>query len=291
MRSQRSDRGFTLVELLVVIGIIALLLAILLPTLGRAQETARQAKCLSNLKQLSQAMVMYCNDNKGYYPGRAGQGTERGERPDLDPANYSGWIAWRRRIDPVSGVSYPGTWNHNITYSSLGRYLGRRVTPHATPEEANRISASLDGLFRCPSDDLQKRVAFAADLNGGRGLYRYSYSMNIMFGNKKYDAATGLLGDLGKYRKFTQVKRSSEVVLLIDESELSINNGENNPTVTIANANDPNKDYTAIAERHETSKNRKNAQDARGNVAFADGHAAFFGRAEAFKRRHFDPDY
>jgi prepilin-type N-terminal cleavage/methylation domain-containing protein len=66
-RPQRRS-GFTLVELLVVIAIIALLIAMLLPALNKARETANRVKCSSNLRQLSQAIVMYAGDNKGQYP-------------------------------------------------------------------------------------------------------------------------------------------------------------------------------------------------------------------------------
>lgn len=64
----KRKNGFTLVELLVVIGIIALLISILLPSLARARESAVSVKCLANIRTLSQATMMYCAANKGYYP-------------------------------------------------------------------------------------------------------------------------------------------------------------------------------------------------------------------------------
>ncbi len=61
-------RAFTLVELLVVIGIIALLISILMPALSAAKERASRVRCGSNLRQIGQGLLLYANDNKGVYP-------------------------------------------------------------------------------------------------------------------------------------------------------------------------------------------------------------------------------
>jgi prepilin-type N-terminal cleavage/methylation domain-containing protein len=90
----RGKRAFTLVELLVVIGIIAVLIGILLPALNRAREQGRRTVCLSNLRQLGTAMLAYANEHKGRLPNSNPTNTAS----DYDSINYvlvalnEGWV-------------------------------------------------------------------------------------------------------------------------------------------------------------------------------------------------------
>jgi prepilin-type N-terminal cleavage/methylation domain-containing protein/prepilin-type processing-associated H-X9-DG protein len=125
--SPQRARGFTLVELLVVIGIIALLISILLPSLNAAREQARMAKCLSNLQQLGLAAVMYTQNNKGY----------------ILPADIN---AGGPIVDPTFGRTWSDTWATILVADKYVPYP-RGLDPTTPP--------GLDNIFGCPSGILE----------------------------------------------------------------------------------------------------------------------------------------
>ena len=98
----RRNRGFTLIELLVVIAIIAILAAILFPVFARAREAARKATCLSNLKQIDLAALMYAQDYDEVLPAASCTGWMSSAHP-IDPAN-------RYVQDPMTGLGSADFW-------------------------------------------------------------------------------------------------------------------------------------------------------------------------------------
>lgn len=232
-------RGFTLVELLVVIGIISVLLAILLPAMNRAREQARSVACASNLRQIGVAMVMYSNDNRQRFPFHA----------DIGGMHPADWIHWQVSRDPQQ--------------SAIARYLGN-FNP---------------SVFRCPSDDVQARPRILTE------AYRYSYTLNLLFASNP-----GL-----PQVRLAAVRNASEKVLMMEEDEISLDDGNFHPQLYGTNIeNVLGTRHTArrrrdFASYYSMTKAQRPDRQERGNVAFADGHAAYVERQYLWDDRHYDP--
>src|SRR3954467_6383265 len=130
-----SQRAFTLVELLVVIGIIAVLVAILLPALGKARAAAQTVACASNARQLALATRLFAQEHRGYMPALS----DKAWAYQNDPTR-SIWV-YRSRTSPPVVLDWA---------SSLLPYLGVRNVewfPDA-PQNASKV-------YLCPSDPAQ----------------------------------------------------------------------------------------------------------------------------------------
>src|SRR5271155_2252959 len=88
---RRKARAFTLVELLVGIAVIAVLIGVLLPAVSRARGQANQVACMSNIRQLTLAFMMYCDDNQGWLPRAAAYATAPDEESTQD------FIWWQQK--------------------------------------------------------------------------------------------------------------------------------------------------------------------------------------------------
>jgi prepilin-type N-terminal cleavage/methylation domain-containing protein/prepilin-type processing-associated H-X9-DG protein len=155
---KRSRTAFTLVELLVVIGIIAILVGILLPTISRARSVSKAVKCLSTMREYGHAFNMYLNDNRQTYPW-----------PGHDGGNTQ---MWTYQIFRGKYLGFTILQAQEKNTSATGDSVGRPVLDKIYCPE---MWTSL--LIAAPPFGNQSEADWAASGNINTVGYAYSYGM------------------------------------------------------------------------------------------------------------------
>ncbi|HEX8911774.1 MAG TPA: prepilin-type N-terminal cleavage/methylation domain-containing protein [Humisphaera sp.] len=141
--------GFTLVELLVVIGIIALLMGILLPTLGRVREKGKTTLCLNNIRQLGQAAQAYSADGVNYYPPAYWGWSQATPpwNPGNPPPGYDTTVPPRRYW--IHNANFKLALGVKDGYPENGRYPMGLMCPNAplSEERSNRDGGTLHNSY------------------------------------------------------------------------------------------------------------------------------------------------
>lgn len=251
--------AFTLVELLVVIGIVGVLIAMLLPALGKAKREANRSFCLNNIRNMQIAQIQYANDNRGY----------------LVQAGLS-----------HGGVSVDETVAWINTLEQYYRGSSAVSAPDATPAIT----------VRCPADESPHWPGgVAVPLSNPPTYRRTSYGINIFLDRELCPWGPGQSLEApagGWYSKITRVRRPSSTIQFVEMAYTGPFAAADHPHVENWAGSNPAVVAATMLEIH-SHGGRPRSRESISNYGFLDGHAESLRFSEVFrdlnKFNRFDP--
>ncbi|HTW93835.1 MAG TPA: prepilin-type N-terminal cleavage/methylation domain-containing protein [Tepidisphaeraceae bacterium] len=301
MRRLPRQAAFTLVELLVVIGIIALLIAILLPALNRARQQAVATQCASNMRQIALGMLQYINDNKGVLPPAAVDASFETAVDSAAATNTvwpNGWF-WSTELVGQGYIRAPLT-TYTQAQATGSEVVSVQRSPFLCPACDNTsdlipFSNNPSAVTTDPADggNMQGSSILASngnpDLNfGNSGVPTWYMPPCTLCGNSNtangYPDATPFLwfqqnsssnhggsGNIANDLNNSNFRRNISQVIHPDKLAMIL---EGNSTDMLYHTGGSNSLTPRLAARH--GDRTSTGYDAYTNIAFFDGHVALF---------------